>query len=124
MFVLDSSALIEVLQNGRRADKIISLVGDAPLVTVSVCAHEVLAGALKEKDRFVLEAILSSAEVLPHSLEAAKIGARLEEECGKAGNTVNRADVLIAAVCKEHGATIVTLDKDFSRIKGAKVRVL
>ncbi|HLC19676.1 MAG TPA: type II toxin-antitoxin system VapC family toxin [Candidatus Nanoarchaeia archaeon] len=124
MYILDSSALIEVLEEHPKAEKIMELVGDAELVTTSLCVHEVLAGALSKKDRFVLEGVFSSMRILDHTMRAARVGATIQQELAESGTMINKFDVLIAAICKVNNGELVTLDRDFSKIKNFRVVVV
>lgn len=83
-----------------------------------------LAGATSPKDRFIYAGILPKAQVLQHDAVAAKLGAEIEQELSRTGNKINKLDVLIAAVCKAHHAELITLDKDFAKIKGLKSRII
>jgi len=124
MYVLDSSALIEVIEQRPRFDKIVKLIGDASFNTTSICAHEILIGARTERERFVLDGILSKMQVLPHDHQAALIGSRIELELERTGNKIGPRDVLIAAVCKSNNAELVTCDTDFARVKDIKMHIL
>ncbi len=121
MYVLDSSALIEVIENHPKAEVIEQLLKDAPLITTSISMHEVLAGASSEKQCFVLEGLFSTMRVLSHDAEAARIGAAIEQDLSHSGKKIGRADVLIAAICIVHDAALVTLDADFKNIKKLKL---
>jgi len=45
----------------------------------------------------------------------------VEAELLDAGNRINLGDVLIAGVCRHHGARIVTRDEHFGRVDGLDV---
>ncbi|HLF54632.1 MAG TPA: type II toxin-antitoxin system VapC family toxin [Candidatus Nanoarchaeia archaeon] len=122
MYVLDSNALIEFLEDGPRASKVLSVVGDEPLVTTSISMHEVLAGSMSDKSRFILENIFSSMRVLEHDAQAARLSAAIEREQYRMGAKINDADILIAGICKANNAELVTLDSDFTKIKGFKFK--
>ncbi len=124
MYVLDSSSLIELFENKSRAQKIKDIVQNEKLATTTICMHEVLAGALSEKERFFLEDIFSQMHVLVHDEAAARYGARIEQELDRTGTRINAADIFIAGICKAHDAELITLDKDFSRVRRLKVQVV
>jgi tRNA(fMet)-specific endonuclease VapC len=124
MYMLDSSTLIELLEKGPHAEKVATFLGNSPIVTASVCMHEVLAGVSSPKDRFVLEGLFTTFRVLPHDASAARIGSQMHQDLRKRGKMMNPMDILIAAVCKVHDAELVTLDKGFKNIKGARVHIL
>jgi predicted nucleic acid-binding protein len=124
MYVLDSSAIIEVINEGPAFKKVLATLKDESLVTTSICMHEVLVGAGSEAQRFVLEGIFSTMRILEHDKKAARIGAELEEELHHTNRRVKRPNVLIAAVCNAHNGTLVTFDTDFKNIKSLKSVVL
>lgn len=124
MYVLDSSALIEVFDRSKFGDTIVQLLQDEPAVTTSICMHEVLVGALSDKQRFIFMSLFSSMIVLEHTTAAALAGSRIEQELARVGHKINANDVLIAGICKANDATIVTLDKDFARIKELKSKII
>ncbi len=117
MYVLDSSALIESINKTESHDKIIKIVKDQPVITTSICMQETLVGALSERDKFVLENIFTGIRVLEHNAEAAKIGAEITQKLAKKGTMIGKMDILIAAICKAHQGELITLDKDFAKIK-------
>jgi predicted nucleic acid-binding protein len=124
MYVLDSSVLIEVVKERPLAGKIERLVQDAPLVTTSICMHEVLAGARSPEERFGFEALFTKMHVLEHTADAAKAGARIAHELARTGTPAGTPDTLIAGICKANNAALVTLDKGFARIKGIKTHLI
>ena len=124
MYVLDSSVIIELLNDGPLASKILDVLPIAPFVTTSISVQEVLEGTFSEKDRFVAEHVFSGAEILVHDEKAAREGALIQRQLKQAGTKINRIDVFIAGVCKANNAELITLDNDFSRIKGLKVKII
>lgn len=124
MYVLDSSSLIELFENKSRSQRVADIVQNEILATTTICMHEVLAGALSDKERFFLDDIFSQMQILVHDESAARYGARIEQELERAGARINAADIFIAGICKAHGAELITLDNDFSRIKGLRVHLV
>ena len=55
-------------------------------------------------------------EPLPLTDESVREAALVEAELLDDGNRTNLADVLIAGVCRSHGARIVTRDDHFDRV--------
>lgn len=124
MYVLDSSVLIELLNEGPQAVSIRHAIGEELLVTTSISAHEVLCGAASDKHFFLLENLFSSILVLGHDEHSAKIGAVFDRQLTRAGAKINTPDLLIAGICKVNNAELVTLDQDFAKIKGLKATIL
>jgi hypothetical protein len=72
----------------------------------------------------IVEMQLSSpvAEILQPGPDHARILLRLLAEAGTAGNLV--PDAHLAALAIEHGAELVTFDRDFGRFKGLRWKLL
>jgi len=124
MYVLDSSVIIELINNTERAGKILREIGDLPIITTSVCLHEIMSGTFNKQEEFIMNGIITNMEILPHTKESAKIGAEIFKELKTKGNMVNEFDILIASICEENKATLITLDKDFSKIKRINSKIL
>lgn len=124
MYVLDSSALIELIRNLPRASKILDFLRDAPVETTSIVLHELLSGIPTEKQRLLLDDLLMDATIIPHDADAAHASASIQRTLNAAGMNIGMRDILIAGTCKAKNATLVTLDKDFARIKDLNVQVI
>lgn len=124
MYILDSSILIEIINNTKRAELIHNTIGNLPVVTTSICLHEILSGNFNKQEKFIMENILSNIETLPHTQEAAQIGAEIFKELKEKGNNINEFDILIAGICKANNATLITLDKDFAKINNLNAKIL
>lgn len=124
MYILDSSILIEIINNTKRAELIHNTIGNLPVVTTSICLHEILSGNFNKQEKFIMENILSNIETLPHTQEAAQIGAEIFKELKEKGNIINEFDILIAGICKANNATLITLDKDFAKINNLNAKIL
>lgn len=124
MYILDSSILIEIINNTKRAELIHNTIGNLPVVTTSICLHEILSGNFNKQEKFIMENILSNIETLPHTQEVAQIGAEIFKELKEKGNIINEFDILIAGICKANNATLITLDKDFAKINNLNAKIL
>lgn len=124
MFVLDSSAIIEILRETNAGRRIVELLKDEPSVTTSLCLHEVLIGTETPRERFVVEGLCSGMRILSHESTSGQIGAGIERDLRKRGKIIGRTDIMIAAICKDHNAELITLDKDFAGITALKSRIV
>ena len=124
MYLLDSSILIELFEQLPRSQKIAAILKDSSLVTASICMHEVLAGTVTDKERFVLEGLFSTFQILPHDAKAARLGAELYRIMKQQGKMMSAVDNLIAAICKANNAELVTLDKGFQKVKSLNVHII
>ena len=124
MYVLDSSILIDVIRKTERFKRLRETFGTIPLITTSVSAHELIVGARTDKQRFVLEHLLTGMQILPHDAGAAKHSGQIERELIDAGKTIDTPDALIAGICRMHGAELITADTDFVRVHDLKVHLI
>ena len=69
----------------------------------------------------VVEEFLLRVEVLPWNSEAAQQYARIRASLEKEGEPMGNLDLMIAAQAVAVGATLVTNDRVFRRVKGLKV---
>ena len=69
----------------------------------------------------VVEEFLLRVEVLPWNSEAAQQFARIRASLEKEGEPMGNLDLMIAAQAVAVGATLVTNDRVFRRVKGLKV---
>ena len=123
MYVLDSSALIELINDTRRADQVASILSDEPLAITTISMHEILLST-NQLERFKIEGICTGITILSHDEHSARAGARMEIDLIREGKRINRPDIFIAAICKINRAHLITFDRDFSKIKDLQVTVL
>lgn len=124
MYVLDSSAVIELMKNGPRAAKLLEVLGDDEIQTTSVTWHELLVGTETPRQREFLEELFLDAAILEHDQKAAEAGAQIEQELKRKGALIGPRDILMAGICKARNVTLMSLDTDFSRVRGLKVQVI
>lgn len=127
MPVADTSFVLDVLAGvaGARA-KLDELVEDQrPLWLSAPTLHELYYGAglyvEPERERRRLAAVERALPVLPFTGACARLAGTLEAERERAGETVNRDDIQIAAVALVHGEPVVSADKRFPRVDGLEV---
>jgi predicted nucleic acid-binding protein len=120
MFVLDSSAIVELLLAGPRGIKITGITHGHPLATTSVCYVEVMVG-MKGKDKEAAQQFFDAVPIYPLDKNAAKVAIELQEKLYGCGKPLGRGDLLAAAICVDKQLPIITCDDDFIRVKGLKV---
>lgn len=119
MYLLDSSAIIEILHNTEKGKKIVALVDKNPVCTTSINVYEILLGE-REKESEKINQFFSSLKILNFDDNSAKFSVELEKKLIRFGKTINKIDILIAGICKSNNKTIVSLDSDFKRIGDIK----
>jgi len=92
------------------------MVTDAePFALAGVVVTEILQGLKRDVSR--LEHYLSQWDMLePKGFSTYREAARIFRAARGKGVAFTTIDALIAAIALEHGATLFTLDKDFTRI--------
>lgn len=123
MIALDTSFLVDYLDGEARAMAFLDDHVDDPLFTPAISLFEVYRGAAGTTGGSSVgdvAAALDWVEPLPIDDAAAREAAVVEVELLDAGRRVNLGDVLIAGVCRRHGARIVARDDHFDRIDGVE----
>jgi predicted nucleic acid-binding protein len=86
-----------------------------PVVLAGVVVAEILQGLTR--DTRVIENFLTQFELLePSGFETYRQAAGIFRAARAKGISLTTIDTLIAALALEHGATLFTLDQDFSRM--------
>ena len=122
MLLLDTSAIIELL-NGTQVGSVIKQeIKDKELVTTVVNKYEVMVGTRqdeKEKSEMFFEQINN----LPLTVKDIGHCVNLNKSLAARGNMINEADIFIAGICQKLDATIVTLDRDFLKVPRLRVKL-
>jgi predicted nucleic acid-binding protein/Arc/MetJ family transcription regulator len=118
VILVDSSVWIDFFSASPRAAglELARLIEDAaPLALTGIVMTEVLQGLTRDFDR--IERYLSMWDLLePSGLSTYRQAAALFRLCRSKGISPTTVDTLIAAIALDHGATLFTLDRDFSLI--------
>ncbi len=120
MYVLDTSALIDLLDNTERSKKIQKILVDEDAVINVISLHEFFAGA-SEKDIFVIKNIMQGTQTLAFTDNEAEVSGKIAQNLSRKGTMINAMDPLIAGICITNDATLVTFDNDFKKIPGLKM---
>lgn len=122
MIVLDSSAIIQILNGTKEGEKIKDLYTNREFIsaTTSININEVLIG-VKENKKEDVKNFFEELEILNFDSRAAYKSVEIENSLRKKGKLINKLDIYIASICLIHDAQIITLDKDFNNIEGLKV---
>ena len=91
------------------------IVADEPIALTGIVFAEVLQGLVRDISE--ITHYLSLWDMLePGGLSAYKEAASIYRKCRWKGLSIATIDALMVAIALEHGATVFTLDNDFSRI--------
>lgn len=122
-FLLDSSAVINILFGSAAGQQASKRVSGGLATTSIICYCEVLNKA-DARRRKSAEELLSTLVAFPISLADGKLAVQIQDACRTAGKQVPTPDCLVAATAANHDATVVTADRDFERIQQVKKIVL
>jgi predicted nucleic acid-binding protein len=117
MYLLDTSAIIEIVDLSETGKKIISFLRDSVVKTSSFTVHEFLIGVRLTEAKKMMS-FFDEIEVLPYAYTTAKRSVEIERMLLSKGGPINKMDILIAAICLENNLSIVTCDDDFLKVPG------
>jgi predicted nucleic acid-binding protein len=117
MYLLDTSAAIALISNGRFADRVEKVIENGDFCLSTFVSWELLKGA-KDKDFFYLLGFVRAIFNEPFDLDVAEVASEVYIEQKRKGSMLCLVDFLIAATCIAKGHTLITLDSDFKKIKG------
>ena len=118
MIVADSDILIDGLRGREPAAGRVALeLRTGALATTVVNAFELLSGAKTDQERKKVETLLAALTILPVNERAARAAAGVRRELESKGQGIGMADYLIAGVCLERSAILLSRNQDhFKRV--------
>lgn len=122
MIVLDTSVIIEILKETGKGSAIVDAVFEEEVSTTSLSFYEVMLGA-KQDELADIQKFFNELPMLYFDKTSAAECAFLEKVLTRQGKTVSKIDLLISAVCRANNSDLITLDKDFLKIPGLKLRL-
>lgn len=123
MYLLDTSALLEILYGTEKGINITKTISGMPLSTTSITLHEVAIGESQEDLKKILP-FFDSIEILPFDKDSALLSSEIEKDLQKKGRMINRVDIFIAGICKKHNVMLITLDKGFRNINSVTSKII
>lgn len=123
MVVLDTSAVIEVVDGTIKGEEIKARYGNSDISVASITINEALANT-KEKEHEAFMDFFKASRVLSFDSIAAYESARVEKKLAQKGKLIGKMDILIAAICLVHNLPLVTCDNDFKKVEGLNVTVI
>jgi len=110
MIVLDTDILIEIFdKNSALGEEILGKIEGYEIATTSINLHEIVYGFYKVKKELIRE--LMEFNILDYTRSDALLSAKLEVELEKIGKPAGRFDTMIAAVCINRDALLLTLNR-------------
>ena len=125
--ILDTDLLIALLKGQTDANEAMQRLdenGDRVATTI-ITAYELLRGAhissKPERNLAEVQKLLSDVDVLDLTLQACEEASKIYRDLRRAGGLIGEFDVLIAAIARTHGETVMTRDEHFNLIRGINV---
>jgi len=119
MIAFDTTFLLDYLDAVPATEDFLQRHESKPFFTPSLSLFEVYRGAARAGGSETVDSLtgkLDWIEPLPLTHTTAREAAVIEAELLDDGEQINLKDILIAGVCRHHGARLVTRDTDFDRI--------
>lgn len=123
MFVLDSSAIIEVLGGSQLGAEVRDIVDGWAATTTSISYVEVMSGTTN-KTEAVAEQLFACLTLLDFTVAAAKKSLTIAKALREKGRMVEWSDIFIAGICKNENAILVTCDQGFKHIPGIEIKLV
>ena len=126
MIVADSDVLIDSLRgHSPGSDRVAAELRTRSLATTVVSVFELRAGAKTEREQRRVDTLLAALTVRPLSESAARRAARARRALEGRGQGIGMADYLIAGICLEHSAALLTRNHEhFGRVPGLSLATL
>ena len=122
MIVADSDVLIDYLRGSDQADRIALELRTGGLATTVISAFELWAGARSAKQSAAVETLLGALTILPLTPSSAREAAEVRKELEAKKASIGMADSLIAGICLDHEAVLLTRNKrHFERVSGLRL---
>lgn len=124
MIAFDTTFLLDYLDGEAAVREFLESHTAEPLFAPTLSLFEVYRGVARTRGSGgvdELAAMVNWLEPLPTTEAAAREAAVIEAELVAAGRQINLGDVLIAGVCRNVGASVVTRDGHFQHVDGLEV---
>jgi predicted nucleic acid-binding protein len=124
MIILDTSLLSVVFRRRRQGAKEVRVqevyrglvAGERSLAVPGIVCQELLSGARDDEMLRRLDLLLLGFPLLLATRQDHALAAHIRNGCRRVGVAVGSVDCLIAAHAVAHGASLFTLDQDFTRM--------
>jgi tRNA(fMet)-specific endonuclease VapC len=123
--LIDTGVFIEQERGGRSLERVVGEESwGISVITVSELLHGVhrAVGAIRNRRRAWVEALLAGSEAVPITTPVARVHAELWALLAEQGPVIGQHDLWIGATALTHGLGVVTRnERDFGRVPGLRV---
>lgn len=122
-FIADTDVLIDFLRNrGDEATRIELELKTGGLCTTAISAFELWVGAKSQQQKKAVGTLLNALSILPLDSQSATIAGDVFRTLESNGETIGMADSLIAGICLQRDAILITRNKKhFKRVPNLKI---
>ena len=121
MILLDSSAIVEILRGTNKWKEILDKL-DGEVFVSPFSIYEIFLG-LKQSENILLERLINTSQILNFDVGSALSSVHVMETLTKKGQKINIIDIFIASIAISNNLTLVSLDKDFTKIDNLKTLI-
>ena len=124
MVIFDTSLVMDASRRKKAALNLIdSYLGKERIATTIVTKYEMLRGAKKQDEGFVLE-LFKKFVIFDFEEDALNETVKAYQMLNNKGRMINELDVIIAGIAAANNETLITRDKDFLNLESDRIVVL
>jgi len=124
MVIFDTSLVMDASRRKKAALNLIdSYLGKERIATTIVTKYEMLRGAKKQDEGFVLE-LFKKFVIFDFEEDALNETVKAYQMLNNKGRMINELDVIIAGIAAANNETLITKDRDFLNLESNKIIVL
>ncbi len=123
MILMDTSSIIEFLEETETGEKIKDIMKDEIAAVSTITINELLVTS-EGKEREKIGNLLKSMHVFSFDEKSSYKSIEIEKKLRKEGKMINKLDIFIAATCLVNNLSILTADKDFKKIESLDILAL
>ncbi|MDP2720374.1 MAG: type II toxin-antitoxin system VapC family toxin [bacterium] len=125
-YLIDANIIIDHLKGKPSKVSLLQSIGSQGLCTSVISVGEILEGLVgqpkEEQRRGDLETFLKATKLLDIDRKIVEMFARVRSNLRSRGKLIENFDILIAATALAHNLVLVTVDKDFEKVEGLKLK--
>lgn len=113
--ILDTNAISALLAGERSLERLLETAErhQLPVIVLGEYHYGLMRSRFRKSLQLLFDRLVAESEVLPIDMETAAVYAEARTELHRRGNPIPQNDLWIAALCLQHGATLVSSDSHF-----------